>query len=634
MHCLFVTSLLPEPEPKTGFEIANRAIVAAYREAGARLTLAGFRRPGGATLGADEILLSEMEIENAAVGRAQKGAWVGKAIASGLPVSVAKLRVLTDADLREQLLAAGPFDAVIVNGVHIAGAYPSLLDIAPVIFVAHNVEYLSARQNAAAAGNAGAKALFRREAKLLERIERRVCARARVVHTLALDDAAPLGLAGDRRVVPLSLWIGREPKADDGRRDHDVGLIGTWSWAPNRAGLDWFLKDVVPLLPADISVAIAGSIGGQPPAVRSNVTFAGRVPDAQAFVQASRVMALATTGGTGVQLKTIETLEEGLAAVATPAALRGIGGDLPGNVQRAGDAKPFAHALAELVTAERAGRLPRQDGSAFRNAQREASVTAARKGLDLVGREAAPRTMRIGPLDVLAVSREAAVALCVEALEGPGLTRLAFANAHCVNIAHSDPAYRAAMQTFAILPDGVGLDIAGRLVYGERFPANLNGTDFVPHLLNVIERPLRVALIGGAPGVPQDAADAFSRLAPRHAYLPVSDGFFAPGDEPSVLSALRETQADIVLVAMGVPAQERFIAEKLADGDARLAIGVGALFDFVAGRVPRAPEAWRRARLEWAYRLSREPRRLARRYLLGNPVFIAHALRQRRERNR
>ena len=82
-------------------------------------------------------------------------------------------------------------------------------------------------------------------------------------------------------------------------------------------------------------------------------------------------------------------------------------------------------------------------------------------------------------------------------------------------------------------------------------------------------------------------------------------------------------------MALGVPRQERFIAEALSPGDVRLAIGVGALLDFIAGKVPRAPAPVRRFRLEWAYRLAIEPRRLAGRYLLGNPLFLARIVRQK-----
>jgi glycosyltransferase involved in cell wall biosynthesis len=195
-------------------------------------------------------------------------------------------------------------------------------------------------------------------------------------------DAGPLGLGPEATALLMPLSTGRAPIADDGRREHDIGLIGTWSWAPNRAGLEWFVAKVAPLLPSDITIAIAGSIG-QPPAAPPAVRFVGRVPDAQRFVSASRVMALATSGGTGVQLKTIEALEAGMPAVATRAALRGIEASLPTNVAAADDAKAFADALARSVAAERAGQCPRGDGRAFAAAQARGAVAAAKAALHL-----------------------------------------------------------------------------------------------------------------------------------------------------------------------------------------------------------------------------------------------------------
>jgi exopolysaccharide biosynthesis WecB/TagA/CpsF family protein len=83
-----------------------------------------------------------------------------------------------------------------------------------------------------------------------------------------------------------------------------------------------------------------------------------------------------------------------------------------------------------------------------------------------------------------------------------------------------------------------------------------------------------------------------------------------------------------LMVAMGNPLQERWIARHLTATGARLGVGVGAFFDFSAGVVPRAPAWMNRAGVEWAYRLAQEPRRMWRRYLIGNPLFLARVLRE------
>lgn len=380
MHLLFITSLLPTSAPASGFEIANQAIIEEYTRQGVRLSFAGFRRPGAAPAQTGEIDLGEMAIENAAVGRRQKLAWLTRAVVRGLPISAAKLAVFSEEDLRAAIATAGPIDGYVLNSIQMPAAYPFLVRDKPSVFIAHNVEHRSAAENAGTARSLGARLLYRREAGLLARAEQAVCAGAAVVHTLSADDGMALGLGGDPRCHPLALSIGRALLPDDGRRSQDIGLIGTWSWAPNRAGLDWFIEAVVPLLPSTLSIVIAGRFDGKPPAAPSNVRFAGRVDDAQAFVRASRVMALATKGGTGVQLKTIETFEEGLPAVATTAALRGVD-RLPENVRVADDAAGFAAALCESVAGERQGAVQRCSGFGFMLAQRQALSAGVQAGL-------------------------------------------------------------------------------------------------------------------------------------------------------------------------------------------------------------------------------------------------------------
>ena len=97
----------------------------------------------------------------------------------------------------------------------------------------------------------------------------------------------------------------------------------------------------------------------------------------------------------------------------------------------------------------------------------------------------------------------------------------------------------------------------------------------------------------------------------------------------SWVAAIAATKPDILLVALGNPGQEYFIDRNFQALDCGVAIGVGALFDFLSGRVSRAPAAFRALRLEWVYRLGREPGRLWRRYLLGNSKFLWRLLRTR-----
>lgn len=241
-------------------------------------------------------------------------------------------------------------------------------------------------------------------------------------------------------------------------------------------------------------------------------------------------------------------------------------------------------------------------------------------------------TRELAGIRVAACTGEAAARLLSARLDAGTFTPLAFLNAHCVNLSFEDEEYRRALADFFVLPDGIGVDLASQLLYGEPFPENLNGTDFIPYLLRFLKRPLRVALIGSEPGIVERAARRLAEETPRHLFLPISHGYFAEGPEAdAVLERLRRADADIVLVALSVPRQELFIARHLGPGDPPLAIAVGAFLDFTAGKMARAPFLLRQLRLEWVFRLVLEPRRLWRRYILGNPTFMMHMMREKRQ---
>jgi exopolysaccharide biosynthesis WecB/TagA/CpsF family protein len=201
-------------------------------------------------------------------------------------------------------------------------------------------------------------------------------------------------------------------------------------------------------------------------------------------------------------------------------------------------------------------------------------------------------------------------------------TKIGFLNAHIANIACTDPDFAAALHDFLILPDGVGVDIAARVLYGERFPDNLNGTDFVPALLTAEPRPLTVGLLGAKRANAEAAAAALSELAPQHRFVVIHDGYFSAEQEPLILERVKALRPDILLVAMGVPRQEMWIAKNITAEHCTMPMAVGALLDFASGAVPRAPAWVRELRLEWLFRLVVEPGRLWRRYVFGNPAFL------------
>lgn len=214
----------------------------------------------------------------------------------------------------------------------------------------------------------------------------------------------------------------------------------------------------------------------------------------------------------------------------------------------------------------------------------------------------------------------------VAKLLSPGRRRVFFMNAHCCNIRRHDPQYAAAVAgADLLLPDGIGVELAAKFT-GQSLAANLNGTDFVPQLLQrAAAMGKSVFLFGGRPGVADAAAAQLVCDTPGLRIAGTRDGYDGAQDAGAAIADINESGADIVLVALGVPMQELWLHRNTDRLDADLTLGVGALFDFLSGTVARAPAPVRAARMEWVWRLAMEPRRMARRYLAGNFSFLAHA---------
>lgn len=203
-----------------------------------------------------------------------------------------------------------------------------------------------------------------------------------------------------------------------------------------------------------------------------------------------------------------------------------------------------------------------------------------------------------------------------------------FANAHTLNTTVADRRVRSILKRAIVFNDGIGVDIASRVLFGKSFPDNLNGTDFIPQFLRETSHRYRIFMLGGKPGVAERAARRLSDMAPQHEFVGVCHGYVAREHMDQLIGQIRRSRADILLVAMGNPQQETWLNDRLRQTGCRLGFGVGGLFDFMADVVPRAPHWVRAARIEWAYRLLQQPRRLWRRYLVQMPIFLLRVGRQ------
>lgn len=212
--------------------------------------------------------------------------------------------------------------------------------------------------------------------------------------------------------------------------------------------------------------------------------------------------------------------------------------------------------------------------------------------------------------------------------------QISFVNPDCVNIAARNPAYREHLAASSrVLPDGIGMRMASGWL-GTPIRQNVNGTDFVPRLFTNMQTKLptgstQVFLLGARPEVVARVAEEIKVRWPGISVVGARHGYFNREEEAAICETIRTSGARMLLVAMGAPLQEAFIARNRAHFRGCVAIGVGGLFDFIAGRVSRAPQWMRDAGFEWIWRLMQEPGRMWRRYLIGNMLFVFRVLMQR-----
>ena len=383
LHLVFVTSLVEQANPSTGYELANAALLQGLRRAGVRTTVIGCAWPGQAVAPGAHASLGEVEVRTDKAGPWLKMKWLLMSLATGLPMSSAKLRVIRNEAVRSALASAGPFDGYVLNGVALAGAFPDLFSGKPSIFVAHNVEHRSSAENARNAGSLIKRILFARDARLLKTLEHRLRDQSIGVVTFAAEDAKDLGVPPDRSVF-LPLSIARSTHLPEtGELAHDLALLGTWTWHPNRIGLEWFLNEVKPRLLDDVRISVAGSTPADLASAWPGVTFVGKVERATDFVAASAAIPLISRAGTGVQLKTIETFSLGLPSVATTSSVRGIAA-IPDNCTIADDPESFATALNDKIRRARTGDLQRLDGQVFVEAQAQLMDDGIKQMLDIL----------------------------------------------------------------------------------------------------------------------------------------------------------------------------------------------------------------------------------------------------------
>lgn len=208
-----------------------------------------------------------------------------------------------------------------------------------------------------------------------------------------------------------------------------------------------------------------------------------------------------------------------------------------------------------------------------------------------------------------------------------------FVNAHCVNVAARNESYRALLHSAPYLyADGAGMAIAAR-IFGVSLENNVNGTDLFPVLCkSAAKNDVPIALMGSSPGIAEACANNMKSMCPGLRVVWIGHGYSSDEEEMNYIDDINRSGARILLVAKGVPMQELWIESNASKITVPVIMGVGALFDFYSGAMPRSPLIFRKLRMEWFFRFLMEPRRLFRRYIIGNPEFLLRTIKMRLSR--
>lgn len=245
-------------------------------------------------------------------------------------------------------------------------------------------------------------------------------------------------------------------------------------------------------------------------------------------------------------------------------------------------------------------------------------------GQGMYGGKIVPTT--VDKVDILgvqvdSVTMQQAVAVVEKFMDERAGVLVATANAEMIMRATHDAELMRILNGAAlVVPDGAGTVWAAHHL-GYEMPERVAGYDMAQQLMkNAPAKKRRIYFFGSAPGVADKAKAKAERLYPGIEIVGVRNGFFTEKDESQIIADIKAAKPDLLLVALGVPKQEKWLAKHLAELEVPVAIGVGGTLDVMAGVMKRAPLWMQKAKLEWLFRGMLQPKRAGR--LLALPKFV------------
>ena len=223
-----------------------------------------------------------------------------------------------------------------------------------------------------------------------------------------------------------------------------------------------------------------------------------------------------------------------------------------------------------------------------------------------------------------------AVAEGLRLVNSPGCHYVVTPNPEIVEVCRENLAAKIAVnEADLVLPDGIGV-VKGAAMLGTPLKEKTPGIEFAAGLMEkMAEKGQALYLLGAKPGVAEQAAKNLCEKLPGLQIAGTHDGYFTDAESDAIAAEIRTSGADMALVCLGAPKQEKWMAQYGAATGAKLLLGLGGSLDVFAGVAQRAPEFYCKHNLEWLYRLIKNPSRAGR--MMKLPLFLVHVAGEERK---
>lgn len=336
---------------KSGGEIVSRQCIEVLREKNDVHVVAYKRAGESVDLNRDDYIVEERVIETGS-SYVWPLYWMVVSFFKGRAYSSQKYISSKYINLVNQLINNNNFDMIVIDHSQLSWLIDYLPESIPVIFISHNIEYLVYLELAEQSTHFLKRKIYSRESKLMKSEEKKLLSRSSQVWTLSKSDQQSYSkLIPNNNIFRVINVPGGFKELIHCDSAFDIGILGTWTWASNKKGLEWFLKDVLTMVDSKFNVALAGKGSLSYSGLFDNVHTLGMVDSAQTFLSSCRLIVIPTTAGGGIQIKTLDSISTNKPVVTTSIGIRGI--DLvPDSVFVIDEADNFAAKINELLISD------------------------------------------------------------------------------------------------------------------------------------------------------------------------------------------------------------------------------------------------------------------------------------------